>query len=120
MAKELTDLQKKFIEHLLGDAEGDVYEAKKLAGYSETTLISDIIAPIQEEIVEAAKVMLKQNTVKAVFGLLDVLNSPSAMGARNAIGAAKEVLDRAGLVKPENTGQNTIQGVPYELPAKRE
>ena len=51
------------------------------------------------------------NGPKAVFGILDVLNDPSAMGAHNAISAAREILHITGLVKKEqvevtaNTGE---------------
>ena len=55
--------------------------------------------------------MLGMNGPKAVFGILDVLDDPSAMGARNAISAACEILHITGLVKKEqveftaNTGE---------------
>ena len=45
--------------------------------------------------------MLAMNAPKAAFGIVAVLNDPSALGARNAISAAREVLDRTGLVKKE-------------------
>ena len=48
---------------------------------------------------ERAGLMLAMNAPKAAFGTVDVLDDPSAMGARNSISAAREVLDRTGLVK---------------------
>ena len=45
--------------------------------------------------------MFAMKTPKAAFGIVYVLDDPSAMGARNAISAAREVLDRTGLVKKE-------------------
>ena len=45
--------------------------------------------------------MLLMNAPKAAFGIVDVLDDTSAMGASNAISAAREVLDRTGLVKKE-------------------
>ena len=45
--------------------------------------------------------MLAINAPKAAFGIIDVLDDPSSLGARNAISAAWEVLDRTGLVKKE-------------------
>ena len=39
--------------------------------------------------------------MNAAFEILDLLDEPSAVGARTAISAAREVLDRTGLVKKE-------------------
>lgn len=58
--------------------------------------------------------MLAINAPKAAFGIVDMLDDPSAMGARNSISAAREVLDWTGLVKKEqlevtaNTGGISI------------
>ena len=41
------------------------------------------------------------NAPKAALDIIDVLDDPSAMGARNSISAAREILDRNGLVKRE-------------------
>ena len=43
--------------------------------------------------------MLAMNAPKAALDIIDVLDDPSAMGARNSISAAREILDRNGLVK---------------------
>jgi hypothetical protein len=37
MAKQLTEMQQKFLEVLFDEANGDVVQAKKLAGYSDNT-----------------------------------------------------------------------------------
>ena len=72
-----------------------------LAGYSRTTKTAEVVGPLKEEITERARMMLAMNAPKAAFGIVDALDDPSAMGARNAISAAREVLDRTGLVKKE-------------------
>ena len=59
------------------------------------------MGPLKEEITERAGMMLAMNAPKAAFGIVDVLDDPSAMGALNATSAAREVLDRTGLVKKE-------------------
>ena len=41
--------------------------------------------------------MLAMNAPKAAFGIVDVLDDPSAMGACNQLSAAREILDRTGL-----------------------
>ena len=72
-----------------------------LAGYSRTTKTAEVVGPLKKEITERAGMMLAMNTPKAAFGIVDVLDDPSAMVARNAISAAREVLDRTGLVEKE-------------------
>ena len=45
--------------------------------------------------------MLAMNAPKAAFGIVDVLDDPSAMGASNAMSAAREILERTGAEKKE-------------------
>lgn len=97
--KELTEKQAAFLEALLGEARGHIRAAMDIAGYSRTTKTAEVVGPLKEEITERAGMMLAMNAPKAAFGIVDVLDDPSAMGARNAISAAREVLDRTGLVK---------------------
>jgi hypothetical protein len=62
--------------------------------------------------------MLAINAPKAAFGIIDVLDDPSALGARNAISAAREVLDRTGLVKKEQVEVSGNAGGIFILPPK--
>ena len=62
--------------------------------------------------------MLAVNAPKAAFGIADVLNDPSSLGARNAIPAAREVLDRSGLVKKEQIEVTSNSGGLFVLPPK--
>ena len=62
--------------------------------------------------------MLAMNAPKAAFGIVDVLNDPSSLGARNAISPAREVLDRSGLVKKEQIEVNNTSGGLFVLPPK--
>ena len=97
--KEITDKQAAFLEALLGEARGNIRAAMDIAGYSKMTKTSEVVSSLREEITERAGLMLAMNAPKAAFGIVDVLDDPSAMGARNSISAAREVLDRTGLVK---------------------
>lgn len=49
---------------------------------------------------------------------MDVLDDPSSMGARNAISAAREILDRTGLVKKEQVEVTGTSGGIFILPPK--
>ena len=51
--------------------------------------------------------------------MLGVLDDPTALGARNQINAAKEVLDRTGLVKKEQVEVTNTGGAMFILPPKQ-
>lgn len=116
--KELTPLQKEFIKHLMSDAKGDLKLARQLSGYSENTTVWEIVAPIKDEVLEATKQVLAMHSIKAAFSLGDVLDTPSMLGASNAIKAATEVLDRVGVVKEDNRVSELPQGTIFILPPK--
>ena len=116
--KKLSDRQEAFLEALLGDARGNVRQAMRTAGYSDATSTSEAIAPIKDEIVERASMLLAFNAPKAAFGIIGVLDDPSAMGARNAVAAAREGLDRSGLVKKEQIEVTNNSGGLFVLPPK--
>ena len=100
MTKTLTPKQEDFLEALLGEARGNIRAAMDMAGYSKSTKTTDVVVPLKE-VTERVGMMLAMNAPKAAFCIVDVLEDPSALGARNAISAAREVLDRTGLVKKE-------------------
>ena len=116
--KSLTDKQSAFLEALLGEARGNIRAAMNIAGYSKTTATTEVVGPLKEEITERAGMMLAINAPKAAFGIIDVLDDPSALGARNAISAAREVLDRTGLVKKEQVEVSGNAGGIFILPPK--
>ena len=116
--KELTDKQAAFLEALLGEARGNIRAAMDMAGYAKNTKTTEVVGPLKEEITDRAGMMLAMNAPKAAFGIVDVLDDPSAMGARNAISAAREVLDRTGLVKKEQVEVSGNSGGIFILPPK--
>jgi len=116
--KILTEKQEAFLEALLGEARGDIRRAMDLAGYSENTKVKEVVGPLKEEITERAAMMLAMNAPKAAFGMVNVLDDPTALGARNQINAAKEILDRTGLVKKEQVEVKATGGGMFILPPK--
>ena len=118
MTKTLTPKQEDFLEALLGEARGNIRAAMDMAGYSKRTKTSEVVGPLKEEITERAGLMLAINAPKAAFGIIDVLDDSSALGARNAISAAREVLDRTGLVKKEQVEVSGNAGGIFILPPK--
>ena len=102
MAKELSEKQKIFLEYLFHDGvAGDFEKAKELAGYSPTTTVSWLLESLKEEIVERTKLYLAKNAPKALFGVVEVMDNPGKMGQGVKLSAAKEILDRVGVVKTE-------------------
>lgn len=116
--KKLTDKQAAFLEALLGEARGNIRAAMDMAGYAKNTKTTEVVGPLKEEITERAGMMLAMNAPKAAFGIVDVLDDPSALGARNAISAAREVLDRTGLVKKKQVEVSGNTGGIFILPPK--
>jgi hypothetical protein len=117
--KKLSERQEKFIEALLGEAKGNVRQAMRIAGYSDSTAIREAMAPVAEEVAEAAQMLLALNAPKAALGMVGVLDDPSALGARNTVAAAKELLDRAGVVKKEKMEVKGPEGAMFILPPKQ-
>ena len=89
-----------------------------LAGYSRTTKTAEFMGPLKEEITERAGMMLAMNAPKEAFGIVDVLDYLSAIGARSAISAAREVLDRTDLVNKEQVDVTANTVGMFILPSK--
>jgi hypothetical protein len=115
-----TELQEAFMEALLGEARGDIRRAMSLAGYSDNTKVKEVVGPLKEEILDRTNMMMAMNAPKAAFGMVNVLDDPTALGARNQINAAKEVLDRVGLVKKEQIQVTATGGGMFILPPKND
>jgi phage terminase small subunit len=111
MARELNERQQKFLDVLFEEAGGDVVAAKKLAGYSENTPTTAIVKGLKEEILEATQMYMARNAPKAAMAMTGALFDPTELGIRDKMAAAKELLDRTGLVKTEKMQVETSGGV---------
>ena len=119
MSKQLTEKQQAFISVLFGEARGDLYAAKKLAGYSSNTQLSEITAGIKDEIIEATKNFMAHNAPKAAYAIISGIDDPTELGIRDKINAAKDLLDRSGIIKSEKMQVESSGGV-FILPPKAE
>ena len=117
-AKKYSDKQLAFLDALLGESRGNIRKAMDVAGYAKTTKSGEVVKNLREEIIDRASLMLAINAPKAAFGIIDVLDDPGAMGARNSIAAAREILDRTGLVKKEQVEVTNTGGGIFILPPK--
>ena len=111
MAKELTEKQRKFLDVLFDEANGDVTQAKLLAGYAPTSSTSDIVRGIKEEVLEATQMFMARNAPKAAVAMVSGINDPTELGIRDKMTAAKELLDRTGLVKTDKMQVESTGGV---------
>ena len=111
MARQLTEKQQKFLDVLFDEAGGDMVVAKKLAGYADTTPTTEIVKGLKEEILEATQMYMARNAPKAALAMTGALYDPTELGIRDKMSAAKELLDRVGLVKTEKMEVKTSGGV---------
>jgi hypothetical protein len=104
--KELTSQQKTFIGFLFGKAQGNPKKAGELAGYAPSSY-PKVVKALKDEIVEQAEYSLALHSAKAVKGLVDALDEDGMTPAANIrMEAAKQILDRVGLVKKEKIDIN--------------
>ena len=117
--KELTAQQKTFINVLVGEAHGNPKKAGEIAGYAPSSYPM-VIKALKDEIIERAEYSLALHSAKAVKGLVDALDEDGKTpGVNIRMEAAKQILDRVGLVKKEKIDINAqvALGI-FVLPAK--
>jgi hypothetical protein len=111
MARALTEKQQKLLAVLFDEAGGDLVTAKKLAGYSDATTTTEIVSSLKEEIIDATHMYMARNAPKAAMSMVGALYDPTELGIRDKMQAAKELLDRTGLVKTEKMQVEAKGGV---------
>ena len=117
--KELTSQQKIFINALFGEAEGNPKKAGEIAEYAPSSY-PKVVKALKDEIIERAEYSLALHSAKDVKGLVDALDEDGKTpGVNIRMEAAKQILDRIGLVKKDKidiTAQ-VAHGI-FILPAK--
>ena len=119
MSRELTERQQKFLAVLFDEAGGDVVQAKLIAGYAASSSTTDIVKSLKDEILESTQLFMSRNAPKAAMAMVGGLLDPTELGIRDKMSAAKELLDRTGLVKTEKMQVESTGGVML-LPAKND
>ena len=117
--KELTNKQKEFLSALFSDADGDPRKAAEIAGYAPTSY-PRVVQGLKAEIIERAESVLAAHSPKAALGISRALTDDGSIpGANIRMEAAKQILDRVGLVKKEKIDVNAkvAHGI-FVLPAK--
>lgn len=116
---QLTEKQEKFLIALANNADGDIRKAMNDAGYSRGTSTKEVVKALKEYILEIADSLLTGNSVKAVLGVVNVMDIPTQPGAKEKLAAAKALLEMNGLASKANQQSNTIQAdTVFILPPK--
>ena len=117
--KSLTDTQEKFLDALFGEAQGNPRIAGELAGYSEHSY-PKVVRSLKTEIVSRAENYLAIHSAKAATKIVEMLEEDGTTPHANIrMEAAKQILDRIGIVKKEHMDINVkaLHGI-FVLPAK--
>jgi len=118
-SKELSEKQKQFLSVLFGKANGDPKIAAELAGYSPTSY-PKVVQGLKDEIIERAENVLAAHSPKAALSMANAIDDDGSLpGASIRMEAAKQILDRVGIVKSEKVDINAkvAHGI-FILPAK--
>tara|TARA_R110000822_G_scaffold217655_1_gene352205 strand:- start:878 stop:1261 length:384 start_codon:yes stop_codon:yes gene_type:complete len=116
--RQLTEKQQKFLDVLFEEARGSLTEAKVLAGYSPTQYTGAIVQSLKDEILERTNLYLAQSAPRAAMAMVGALSDPTELGIKEKMQAAKEVMDRVGIIKSEKIHVESSGGVMI-LPPKR-
>lgn len=119
MATNLTEKQQKFLDVLYEEAQGDIRVAMKLAGYSESTAKRDVVEPLTEQIADLTLKFIAQSSTKAAYSMYEIMANPVALGNKEKMAAAKDLLDRAGFGKTEKIEVKAEEPL-FILPAKND
>ena len=111
MTRQLTEKQQKLVDVLFDEAAGNVTIAKKIAGYADTSSTADIVKGLKDEILEATQMWMARNAPRAAMSMTGALLEPTELGIKEKMMAAKEILDRVGLVKTEKMQVEATGGV---------
>ena len=117
--KSLTNTQEKFLNALFGEAQGDPKKAGELAGYSNHSY-PKVLRNLKQEIVSRAENYLAVHSAKAATKMVNMLDEDGTTPHANIrLEAAKQILDRIGIVKKDQLDINmkAVHGI-FILPAK--
>ena len=116
---ELTEKQKLFLSPLFGEANGEPRAAAEIAGYAPTSY-PKVVHGLKDQIIERAETVLAAHSPKAALSIANAIDDEGSIpGANIRMEAAKQVLDRVGLIKKEKIDINAkvAHGI-FVLPAK--
>lgn len=99
--RQLTEQQQKFLDVLFKEAKGDPLVARKMAGYADGVSTPSVLKSLKEEVLDLTQMYLAMNAPKAAFAIIGGIDDPTELGIKEKLNAAKDLLDRVGVVKTE-------------------
>mgnify|MGYP003135260829 FL=1 len=117
--RSLTNTQEKFLDALFGEAQGNPKKAGELAGYSDHSY-PKVLRNLKQEIVSRAENYLAVHSARAATKMVNMLDEDGTTPHANIrLEAAKQILDRIGIVKKDQLDINmkAVHGI-FILPAK--
>ena len=117
--RSLTNTQEKFLDALFGEAQGNPKKAGELAGYSDHSY-PKVLRNLKQEIVSRAENYLAVHSARAATKMVNMLDEDGTTPHANIrLEAAKQILDRIGVVKKDSLDINmkAAHGI-FILPAK--
>ena len=82
-----------------------------MAGYSDNTPTVDIISAIKDEVLDRTNLYLARNAPRAAVAMAGAILDPTELGIKEKMNAAREILDRTGLVKTEKVQVEATNGL---------
>ena len=116
---QLTEKQKIFLSALFGEANGEPRAAAEIAGYAPTSY-PKVVQGLKDQIIERAETVLAAHSPKAALSIANAIDDDGSIpGASIRMEAAKQILDRVGIIKKEKIDINAkiAHGI-FILPAK--
>jgi len=116
--KDYTPKQKKFLKLLVKNDFKDAAKCAKDAGYKNNYW--QLISSLKEDIKEISEAMLLGSSPEAAKAMTDILSSDKPIAnAAVKLSAARDVLDRSGIIKEEkSTVNHQVSGGIFLLPTK--
>ena len=116
--RDYTPKQKKFLTLFVKEGFKDAAKCARAAGYKNNYW--QLIASLKEDIKEISEAVLVGSSPEAAMMLTSILSADKPIANASAkLQAAKEVLDRTGVIKEEKVNVNHhVQGGIFILPTK--
>ena len=118
--RQYTPKQKKFLKLYAENNFTNSRECAELAGYKADHL--KVVSELKEDIIEITKDLLLSHAPRAANAITGMLVGDDPIpNATARLNAAKEVLDRVGVVKPEKVEhEHKVTGGLFLIPTKQE
>jgi hypothetical protein len=82
-----------------------------MAGYSKNYPTKELMNSLKEHIIEATQLYIAMHAPKAAMAVVNGIDDPTELGIKEKLAAAKDLLDRSGVVKTEKLEVQSSGGI---------